>query len=133
MTVPSSAAMDSAAATPVLLRLNEQYVEAFLNADAGWYRKHLVEDFVCIESDGSRIGREKFLLDAACTPDVATYTLKDVQIRFFGSVALIHATGEFVRPSGATGTSEYTDVWAFLDGEWKTVSAQITRVPASAR
>ena len=33
-----------------LERLNQEYVAAFMNADVDWYREHLAEDFVCIES-----------------------------------------------------------------------------------
>ena len=36
-----------------LRRLNEQYVAASLAGDVEWYRSHLADDFVCIESDGS--------------------------------------------------------------------------------
>jgi hypothetical protein len=36
-----------------LRRLNEQYVAASLAGDVEWYRSHLAEDFVCIDSDGS--------------------------------------------------------------------------------
>ena len=62
---------DPAAAT-TLRRLNQEYVDAFMNADVGWYRENLADDFVCIESDGSVLGRDEFLRDAARGPDVAT-------------------------------------------------------------
>jgi len=28
-----------------LVRLNQEYVDAFMNADVDWYRQHLAEDF----------------------------------------------------------------------------------------
>ncbi len=118
--------------TATLLRLNQEYIDAFLKADVGWYSEHLVDDFVCIEPDASRIGRDEFLRETARGTDVVTYTLKNVQVRTFGSVALVHATGDFVRRDGSTGTSVYTDAWAQLGGKWKAVSAQITRVPVPA-
>ena len=110
------------------MRLNEEYVQALLEADVDWYREHLAEDFVCVESDGSRLDRGEFLRDAARGPDVAAYTLQDVRVRIFGPVALVHATGEFTRRDGSTGTSRYTDVYALQDGRWKAVAAQLTRV-----
>jgi ketosteroid isomerase-like protein len=115
------------AATALLTRLNQEYVDAFMNADVGWYRENLASDFVCIESDGSVLDRDAFLRTAARGPDVATYTLADVRVRVFGHTALVHATGRFTRRDGSHGTSRYTDVYVLTDGRWKAVSAQITR------
>lgn len=115
------------AATTTLTRLNQEYVDAFMNADVGWYRENLADDFVCIESDGSVLGRDEFLRDAARAPDVASYVLADVRIRVYGHVALVHATGRFTRRDGTKGVSRYTDTYVLTDGRWKAVSAQITR------
>jgi hypothetical protein len=119
--------------TKILTRLNQGYVDAFMKADVDWYRDNLAEDFLCTESDGSVLGREEFLRDAARGPDVATYTIKDVRVRIYGNVGLVHATGVFTRRDGSTGTSRYTDVWALMDRRWKTVSAQITRIQSSPK
>jgi ketosteroid isomerase-like protein len=115
------------AAESTLQRLNQEYVDAFMQADVGWYRDNLAEDFVCIESDGTLLGKEEFLRGAARGPDVATYTLEDVRIRMYGDVALVHATGSFTRRDGSRGTSRYTDVYALRNGRWRAISAQITR------
>ena len=114
-------------ATKTLIRLNQDYVDAFLKADVGWYREHLADDFVCIESDGSTLGRDEFLREAARGPDVATYTLAEVRVRVYGNTALVQATGRFRRHDGTEGTSRYTDVYVIREGRWKAVSAQITR------
>ena len=44
-----------------LERLNQEYVDAFMSANVEWYREHLAEDFVCIESDGSVLDKAEFL------------------------------------------------------------------------
>ncbi|HYL78330.1 MAG TPA: nuclear transport factor 2 family protein [Bryobacteraceae bacterium] len=111
-------------------QLNEQYIAAFMNADVNWYRQHLSDDFVCIESDGTVLGKPEFLQQTARGPDVAEYKLAKVQVRFYGDAALVQATGLFTRKDGSTGVSRYTDIYARLNGEWKAVSAQITRAPA---
>jgi hypothetical protein len=118
------------AVTRTLSRLNQEYVDAYLKSDVGWYRDHLADGFVCIVSDGSVQDREQFLRGTAEGPGVKSYVLKEVQVRTYGPVALVQARGEFVRPDGTTGTSRYTDVWALQDGKWKTISAQITRIAA---
>ena len=110
----------------VLRTLNEHYVRAFLECDVEWYREHLADDFVCIESDGSLLDKAQFLRATAKPHDVVSFDLQDVLIRFFGDVALIHARGLFTQKDGRSGTSRYTDVYARLGGDWKTISAQIT-------
>lgn len=108
--------------------LNRQYIQAFLAADETWYRGHLADDFVCIEADGSILGKTEFLQVAADGPDVTSYELEDIRVRMYGVVAIVQATGRFTRAGGSVGTSRYTDVYARVDDSWKAVSAQITRV-----
>jgi ketosteroid isomerase-like protein len=110
-----------------LRRLNQEYVDAFMEADVNWYRQHLADDFVVIESDGSVLNKEEFLQQTAKGPDVADYKLHDVHINIYGETALVRATGVWMRADGSMGMSRYTDVYVRQNGGWKTVSAQITR------
>jgi len=110
-----------------LEQLNQEYVDAFMNADVEWYRKHLADDFVVIESDGSVFNKAEFLTNAARGPDVVDYKLQDVDVRIYGNAALVQATGVWTGPDGSKGMSRYTDVYVQTVAGWKTVSAQITR------
>ena len=110
-----------------LTRLNQEYVDAFMNADVDWYREHLADEFMVIESDGSLLNKEQFLNITANGPDVADYKLHEVDIRIYGSAALVRATGVWTREDGSMGMSRYTDVYVRQNGGWKPVSAQITR------
>lgn len=110
-----------------LERLNNEYIEAYMSADVTWYQKHLADDFVCIESDGSVLDKAQFLSGAAAGPEVADYRLEKVNVRIYGSVGLVQATGLFTRKDGSSGVSRYTDVYVQTDEGWKAVSAQITR------
>jgi ketosteroid isomerase-like protein len=111
----------------ILARLNQQYVDAFMNADVDWYREHLADEFVVIESDGSLLNKEQFLRNTVKGPDVADYKLHEVDIRIYGNAALVRATGVWTREDGKMGMSRYIDVYVRQNGGWKTVSAQITR------
>jgi len=113
--------------TATLERLNREYVDAYMMADANWYKEHLADEFVCIESDGSVLDKTRFLHKAAQGPDVADYTLHEVRVRIYGIVALVQATGIFTRKDGSAGVSRYTDVYVRTGETWKAVSAQITR------
>jgi ketosteroid isomerase-like protein len=110
-----------------LEQLNKEYVEAYMSADVAWYEQHLADDFVCIESDGSLLNKAEFLSKTAKGPDVADYKLQKVNVRIYGVVALVQATGIFTRKDESLGVSRYTDVYAQTGEEWKAVSAQITR------
>ena len=114
-----------------LEQLNEQYIAAYMNADVNWYRDHLTDDFICIESDGSVLGKPEFLQQTARGPGVAEYKLAKIQVRFYGDAALVQATGLWTHKNGSNGVSRYTDIYARLNGDWKCVSAQITRAPGT--
>jgi ketosteroid isomerase-like protein len=110
-----------------LERLNQEYVDAFMDSDVEWYREHLADDFVVIESDGSVFNKEEFLSNTAKGPDVTDYNLQKVDVRIYGNVALVQATGLWTTKDGSKGMSRYTDVYVQSGETWKTVSAQITR------
>jgi ketosteroid isomerase-like protein len=110
-----------------LKRLNEEYVQASLAGDVEWYQEHLAEEFVCIDSDGSVLDKAAFLRLTAQGSDLAEYRLDEVDIRFYGDVALVRASGSWTSKNGVPGVSRYIDVYVRSGEEWKTVSAQITR------
>ena len=107
--------------------LNEQYVQASLAGDVEWYRAHLADEFVCIESDGSVLDKDAFLQMTAKGSELAEYRLDEVEVKFYGEVALVRATGKWTAKNGAPGMSRYVDVYVQSGDDWQTVSAQITR------
>ncbi len=129
MNVDSSDAVDGAMRTREqhLLRLNEQYVHASLTGDVDWFRAHLAEDFVCIESDGSVQFRDGFLRAAALGSDLSKYKLDHVDVRFYGEIALVRASASWVSKAHVAGITRYTDAYVYDGAAWKVVSAQITR------
>jgi ketosteroid isomerase-like protein len=118
---------------PTLERLNQEYVAAFMKADVEWYREHLADEFVCIESDGSVLNKEQFLRNTVKGPDVTAYNLLEVEVRVYGDAALVRATGVWTREDGSMGMSRYIDFYVKKGGKWKTVSAQITRTSKIGR
>ena len=110
-----------------LQQLNEQYIEAVVRADVNWYRQHLADDFVCIDSEATVFDKETFLQHIAFGPYTADYKIENVKLRIYGETALVQATGLFTRKDGARGMCRYTDVYVRAGNDWKVVSAQITR------
>ena len=116
-----------------LRQLNEQYLRASLVGDVEWFRAHLADEFVCIESDGSVHFRDAFLRLVAMESDLRDYRLDYVDVRFYGHVALVRASGSWTTKTGDLGISRYIDVYVHNENGWKVVSAQITRPPKDSR
>ena len=123
-TVVDSSAVDHAE----LRALNAGYIQAFMSEDAAWYDAHLADDFICVRADGSVLDRATFL--AATKPGSAaeSYDLDDVTVRVHGESAYVTALGSWRRKDGSTGQTRYIDAYVKTNGEWKVVSAQLTKV-----
>jgi ketosteroid isomerase-like protein len=113
----------------VLHTLNDQYVNAFRNADVAWYAAHLRPDYVVTGGDGTHQDRAAALVHFA-QPTFATrmksFPVGKVNIRRFADVALIHAENDYELKDGRKGISRYTDIWHLRDGAWRCVAAHIT-------
>jgi ketosteroid isomerase-like protein len=116
-----------------LRHLNEQYIDAVMQANVNWYQQHLAEDFVCIDSEGTVFDKPAFLEHTSRGPYVSNYKLEDVTVRIYGETALVQATGLFTRKDGAPGMCRYTDAYVRSGDDWKVVSAQITRAQVRAQ
>jgi ketosteroid isomerase-like protein len=112
--------------------LNEEYIRSILIGDVAWFREHLADEFICIESDATLVDKADFLRRTAEEPTTASYHLDDVSLSFHGDVALVRAKGSWVATNGTRGVSRYVDVYVRSGDAWKVVSAQITRPPSRA-
>ena len=112
----------------VIRELNLQFLDAMATGDTGWFARRLAEDFVFIEGDGQIRDRPGFVAQIAGGPVFSAYELDEVHVRVFGEVALLQASGRFIRTDGSIGMSRYVDVYVWTNGEWRIVSAQVTRM-----
>ena len=112
-----------------LRQLNEQYIDAVMQANVSWYQQHLAEDFICIDSEGTVFDKQAFLQHTSRGPYVGNYKLEDVTVRIYGETALVQATGLFTRRDGVPGMCRYTDVYAREHGHWLLIARQATIVP----
>jgi ketosteroid isomerase-like protein len=87
----------------------------------------LAADFRCSNPDGSLVDRGGFLAQTARPVTIANLAAHEVEIRLFGDVAIIHARTSYTMADGHPGAGRYTDVWVRQNGEWRAVSAHVTR------
>jgi ketosteroid isomerase-like protein len=113
--------------TEVLEQLNRDYVASVQNSDVRRFDEILAEEFYCSNPDGSLVDRAAFLAQTARPVSITGLEPRDVVIRLFGDVAIIHARTFYRTAEGEARSGRYTDVWARRDGAWLAVSAHVTR------
>ena len=106
--------------------LNDGYIRSVRESDVAWFERHLADDFVNSNPDGTLVDREGFLKQVA-RPQVRDLRCEDVRIRMLGDVAIIHARTVYTRPDGTPAAGRYTDVWARRGDQWLCVCADVTR------
>ena len=110
-----------------LEELNRNYIRAVQESDVAWFERHLSEDFLNSNPDGTLVDREGFLRQVAPPCPVKGLAAEDVRIRVLGELALVHARTTYRKPDGSPGAGRYTDVWLRRGGRWVCVAAHVTR------
>ncbi|MFZ2007421.1 MAG: nuclear transport factor 2 family protein [Stellaceae bacterium] len=111
----------------ILEQLNRDYVASVQHSDVRRFDEILAPEFYCSNPDGSLVDRRAFLEQTARPVTISGIESKDVIIRLFGDVAIIHARTAYKTAEGAVKSGRYTDVWARQNGTWLAVSAHVTR------
>ena len=111
----------------VLEQLNRDYIASVQNSDVRRFDEILADEFYCSNPDGSLVDRREFLAQTARPVTISGLEARDVKIRLLGDVAIIHAQTTYRTAGGEAKSGRYTDVWARRNGEWRAVSAHVTR------
>lgn len=130
----TDAYLASAKAMDELRKLNARFIENFVTNDVASHDAMLHEQFLSVQSDGSRIDRASYLENWATgfEADVIVYwDVRDELITLIGNVALVRSTNKHVirhADRDETGMTTYTDTYLYGDGAWTCIQAQITPV-----
>jgi hypothetical protein len=130
-------AVDVAAETTALRALLDDFLA---NADvASAHERFWAEDLVYTSSNGTRRGKAEIMAGFAEAPDPSadpepapTYSAADVDIRVYGTTAVVAFRLGIEPPEGADGpVSSNLNTGTFLkrDGEWRVVAWQSTVIP----
>ena len=111
-----------------LRELNEGYIAAVQASDAGWFERHLADDFVNGNPDCTLEERAAFIERIARLSPVSGLRAEDVRIQLLGEVAIIRARTVYAKPDGTAGAGRYTDVWTCRGGHWLCACADVTRL-----
>jgi ketosteroid isomerase-like protein len=110
-----------------LEQLNRDYVASVQHCDVRRFDEILAPEFYCSNPDGSLVDRRAFLEQTERPVTISGLEPKDVLIRLFGDIAIVHARTRYKAADGAAKSGRYTDVWARQNGRWLAVSAHVTR------
>jgi len=107
--------------------LNADYVRSVQACDAARFEELLAADFLNTGPDGALMDRAAFLDQISRPPGISKLEARDVLIRIFGDIAIVHARTVFQKPDGTAGHGRYTDIWHRRNGRWLAVAAHVTR------
>lgn len=121
--------MDSASTADLdmLRELNRDYIASVQNSDVSRFEELLAPEFYCSNPDGTLLDRAAFLRQVERGVSISGLTASDVKLRLYGDVAIIHGATGYRSASGQAGRGRYTDVWVRSAGQWRAVSAHVTR------
>jgi len=111
----------------MLTQLNKGYVDAVQNSDVAWFDEHLADDFLNSNPDGTLVDRTGFLAQIVRPQAVKGLEPREVKIRLFGDIAIIHARTVYTKADGKSAAGRYTDIWAKRNGRWVCIAAHVTR------
>jgi len=111
----------------LLTKLNDDYIQSVQHSNVKRFDEMLSEDFLCSMADGSLLDRKAFLDQTAKPVTIRNLQAHDVNVRLMGDFAIIHARTSYTTADGVQSGGRYTDVWARRSGQWRAVSAHVTR------
>lgn len=117
-----------------LIKLEEEWHNAYLRRDAEPLERILADEYISVSGNGGSGTKAQTI--AGLKADTSTYeysTPYDMDFRFYGdTVVVIGRTKEKGKTENGTEfTVEYrwTDVFVKKNGRWQCVAAQVPRVP----
>ncbi|HEX7137980.1 MAG TPA: nuclear transport factor 2 family protein [Vicinamibacterales bacterium] len=119
--------LSRAADLETLTALNADYIRSVQHSDVRRFDEILADDFLCSQPDGSLIDRAAFLTETARPVTISALRAHDVNVRLMGDFAIVHARTTYRTADGQERSGRYTDVWARRNGQWRAVSAHVTR------
>ena len=117
----------TAADRAALADLNHDYIRSVQESDVRWFEANLAPEFVNGNADGSFSDRAAFIAVMGKPSPVSSLRAEDVRIQVVDDIGIIHARTAYQKADGTAGAGRYTDIWWRVDGQWRCVSAHVTR------
>ena len=117
-----------------LLQLEKDFQQAIVENSAEAIERFIADGWIIVDAEGRIIEKDKFLAvvrSGALTHD--TMKLDDPRVRIYGDAGVV--TGRATSSGKYTGADfatleRSTDVFVRIDGPWRCVLTQLTRIAA---
>jgi ketosteroid isomerase-like protein len=111
-----------------LRAINHRFVSAFMRADGDFMEALTGSDFLLTDMSGQWLGRADHLKLMSEPAQLDGVSYRDVEVRLFGSTALVHGVFEATAPGATVIRVRYLDVYSWDGAAWRLVNAQNTRI-----
>jgi ketosteroid isomerase-like protein len=116
--------------------LQARAIEALLKADTSFFQKYFADDIVIIHGTGVAVTKAQDIQNLKSGAlKYESYDVRDRKIRTYGNTAVVNDIASakgLINSKPFSGDFRVTWVWVKLNGNWKCVSRQITKMPPKA-
>ncbi len=116
--------------------LQARAIEALLKSDTGFFEKYFADDIVIIHGTGAVVTKAQDIQNLKSGAlKYESYDVSDRKIRIYGNTAVVNDVASvkgLIASKPFNGDFRITWVWVELNGNWKIVSRQITKIPPKA-
>jgi ketosteroid isomerase-like protein len=111
-----------------VLTTENNWVAALEERNASRLACLLAPGFIDKTWDGRKLTRDQVLANLPNRPDTKL-NLSDLKVEVHGDTAVVHGLNTVTAPDGTlVARVRFTDVFSYLDGKWKPVSAEETLI-----
>ena len=111
-----------------ILKLDRDFLEAFLQRDVATIERDLPEDFIAIFPNGL-VANKQMEIENVKQAEVESYETDEVQVRWYSdTVAAVHF--RMILNLKARGQKQVRDLHVYIkrDGKWQMITGQVTPI-----
>lgn len=111
--------------------IERAWAQVAVSGDPAGVEQILADDFLGVSPDGAHYTKQAFIDDTRAHPlGFVSNELNNIQLRFFGDVAVAQGDETFTTQAGDKGRFVWTDVLVRKRNQWQIVAAQDAMAPA---
>jgi uncharacterized protein (TIGR02246 family) len=111
--------------------IEHSWAQVAVSGNPAVVKRIFSNDFLGVSPDGAQYTKQGLIDDTKAHPlGFASNELNDIQLRFFGNVAVAQGVESFMTKAGDKGRFVWTDVLVRHDDTWHIVAAQDAIAPA---
>jgi ketosteroid isomerase-like protein len=116
---------DHASDRAYIRQAESDWAESVVTNNVSVLERILADDFLGVDIDGSHYSKTDAIKDFRTKPsEFVSNHLNEVEIRFYGDVAVAQGNESWKKKDGTLGKFVWTDTWVRRNGKWQIVAAE---------